>query len=201
MRCVTDSLEDPCSLRAIDAVHHELAELFLEHQERLLVFDLEWAERILLQYDKALRLHIRHEEELLLPVYDRADLPRRARAQVYSHEHAWILGRLDELRARLRDLRLRQSLKPRRVISLLERETTFKHFLHHHEQRENEFLFPILDGRLPRDERMDLLCRCEREWRQAGMPRGRYLRERSAPAPGRARRAGEDDSPAAENLP
>lgn len=164
---------DASSLHALDALHEELAELFLQHQELLLAFDVDAAAEALERYAAALNAHLRFEEEHLLPPYaDPArcpDVPKRARAEVFRLEHAKILALLDDVRARVVALRRSDGTRPpaREVLATLEREATFKGLVHHHEQRETLFQFPILDACLSAEERAALLAESERTWRAA----------------------------------
>src|SRR5206468_7867779 len=52
--------------------HERLNELFLLHQEALLRLDLDLAAERLRIYERELRAHMRVEEDLLMPVYERA---------------------------------------------------------------------------------------------------------------------------------
>lgn len=169
------------SFLALDRVHAELDELFLQHQEALFAGELAGAGELLDRFVARLRVHMRHEEDWLLPLYEerreRVAAERAAAADVYRLEHARMLALLAELRAALRGLEASGAPAARDVIALLDRESTFKHLVEHHDTREHNALYPALDRLASAEERRELTARCEREWARSASP------SRPAPRP------------------
>ncbi|HJP02250.1 MAG TPA: hypothetical protein QF764_10820 [Planctomycetota bacterium] len=126
-------------------VHEELSERFAVHQEQVLAGELAGAEEDLEAYCALLLVHMRSEETLVLPAFEALGLDcERGRVELYRAEHAKILWWLDELRRRLAELR-DSAQDPRARIALLDREATFKRVMEHHDLREREYLYPLLD--------------------------------------------------------
>jgi hypothetical protein len=68
-------------------IHERLNELFLLHQESLLRIDLEMAAKWLRIYKRELRAHMRVEEDLLIPVYERAGKIAGGPPEFFVGEH------------------------------------------------------------------------------------------------------------------
>jgi hypothetical protein len=126
-------------------VHEVLAERFAEHQERLVEGEIAVAAERFEAYAALLGVHMRSEEELVIPAFEGLGLDcERGRAELYRAEHARICWWIDELRAGLAALRgTPDDLRSR--IALLDREATFKRVMEHHDLREREYLYPLLD--------------------------------------------------------
>lgn len=156
------------SFLALERMHAELEELFLRHQEALLDLDLPAAQRLLDAYTRGTRLHVRLEETLVLPVYAQRATPkehsRRPPELIYFLEHQTILGLLDKIHLQLRLLAQPPHPPQRDLISLLEREATFKHVIAHHHERETSQLFAELDLLTAEDERRAALTQCAEAW-------------------------------------
>lgn len=157
------------SLAALDRYHQQLDELFLLHQEALLVQDFSLSVRCLALYHRALRLHIRQEDTLVLPLYAPLEAGAQWPSRVFSGEHRKLEALLGKVWTALAQLRRRPSR--RGVIELIEREKTLKHVAEHHHLRENEALFPALDAALPADQRAALIARIDAEWQRLGAAR------------------------------
>jgi len=149
-------------------VHQDLADGFFHHQEALLDRDFAAAAKHLDQYADMLTAHIRVEEEVVVPVFEtlqptlealRIDFARGA-AELYLTEHRKITDRLSTLGEQLARLQA-ASPEPRELIALLDRESHFKHMLEHHDLREREYLYPLLDEHLSEHERTDLWRRID----------------------------------------
>lgn len=137
-------------------VHDVLAERFAVHQEKLIAGELAVAEEHFEAYSSALRVHVRSEEELVIPAFEALGLDcERGRSELYRAEHAKILWWLDELRRGLAALRAGGG-DVRAVIALLDREGTFKRVMEHHDLREREYLYPLLDEHASEVERREL---------------------------------------------
>lgn len=152
----------------LDHVHEELNEIFLRHQDALIAFRLSMASDLLDDFEERLRLHMRHEEEWLLPLYearrDRQGQQRGLGAEVYALEHKKMLELLAKIRACLQDMAAVGSPTSREIIVLLDRECTFKNLVEHHNMREHNILYTELDRLTSEEERHELTSRCAQEW-------------------------------------
>ncbi|QSQ19924.1 hemerythrin domain-containing protein [Pyxidicoccus parkwayensis] len=143
---------------SLAALHRELEEQFLQHQDALLDLDVALAAERLDAYEAALRRHLEAEEALLLPVFARAGRIRGASPELFTGEHQRLLEFLARFRAALRALDSKAPDFKRAVLRLLDAETTFKHLSHHHELREETHFFPALDSVTDETERRELLA-------------------------------------------
>lgn len=148
-------------------LHAELDEDLALHREALMRLDLGTARERLDEFMAALTAHLREEEEVLLPAYEKLNVEvRGGGAHLYRAEHKKILWWLGELDRLLGELEAQPQVGPRDVLVVLDRECTFTHLLGHHDLRERGFLYPILDATLPVEARADLwagirACRLE----------------------------------------
>ena len=141
-------------------VHERLNELFLLHQEALLRLDLELAAGRLRIYDRELRAHMRAEEDLLMPVYERAGKIAGGPPEFFIGEHRRMLEFLDRFAAALEELKEGSGDPARRVIRLFDEEAMFKSLCEHHDMRERNIFFPALDRVTDEAERQELIGRC-----------------------------------------
>ncbi len=141
-------------------VHERLNELFLLHQEALLRLDLELAAERLRIYERELRAHMRVEEDLLMPVYERAGKIAGGPPEFFIGEHRRMLEFLARFAATLDELKGESGDPARRVIRLLDEEATFKSLCEHHDMRERNIFFPALDRVTDEGERRELIGRC-----------------------------------------
>jgi hemerythrin-like domain-containing protein len=142
-------------------VHDQLTELFLSHQEALLVDDIELARERLRVYERELLAHMQVEERLLLPVYERAGVIPGGQAVFFTGEHK----RMREFISRFFKVLERPApdvqTRRRQIIVLLDQEAMFKSLVEHHDQREKSILYPALDRVTSEAERLDLLTAIE----------------------------------------
>ena len=141
-------------------IHECLNELFLLHQESLLRLDLESAAERLRVYERELRAHMRVEEDLLMPVYERAGKIAGGPPEFFIGEHRRMLEFLARFAATLDELKGESGDPARRVIRLFDEEATFKSLCEHHDMRERNIFFPALDRVTDEDERRVLIGRC-----------------------------------------
>jgi hemerythrin superfamily protein len=140
-------------------LHHELDELFFEHQRALIRGDLEVALAKLEGYEKELLDHIWDEEEVLIPIYAaRAEAPVGGSAEIFLNEHRKIREYLVLFKAEFVKLSAAADLE-RAVIFLLDSQVIYKRLLVHHDTREREFLYPLLDQITTEPERLSLFQR------------------------------------------
>ncbi|MGE0130397.1 MAG: hemerythrin domain-containing protein [Blastocatellales bacterium] len=139
--------------------HERLNELFLLHQEALLRLDLELAAERLRIYTSELRAHMRAEEELLMPVYERAGKIAGGPPEFFIGEHRRMLAFLSHFATTLNELKDESGKQARRVIKLFDEEARFKSLCDHHDMRERNIFFPALDRVTSDAERRELINR------------------------------------------
>lgn len=162
-RVVDISLQEPppTSFLSLLETHEWLDELFLLHQEALLAGDLPLALEMLEKVEAEQREHIRVEEEILLPVYERAGKIPGGDPRFYINEHNKMLAILEDFKEILPRLVDEDPATTRReVLKLFDRGYWFKQLHEHHDQREENILYPVLDRVTDEEERRELLRRC-----------------------------------------
>lgn len=145
------------SFMSLLEVHAQLDELFLQHQEALVALDVPRARALLERYQRALEVHMRDEDELLLPLYERAGAAPRGPAELFSGEHARIKRQIARFFAVLDELGGQAT--PRGVVALITEQALFKGLMEHHDLRERELLYPTLDRTATPAERAMWLAR------------------------------------------
>ncbi|MBD3297130.1 MAG: hypothetical protein GF341_00590 [candidate division Zixibacteria bacterium] len=155
----------------LDLMHSELDEMFLRHQEGLIAGRLSDALQRLDRFERLLLLHMRHEEQQLLPAFEaqrsQQDEPPGLPAEVYVLEHKKICERLSEIKQPLVELQEQGQPSPRDLIAMLDLECGFKQLLDHHNRREHNLLYPDSDKLISEDKRMAMLEQCRTEWAEA----------------------------------
>lgn len=142
------------------ATHQNLKELFLQHQEALLDGDLAQARDRLEVFERALLHHMQDEEELLLPVYGRAGAIPGGPPILFTGEHKRMQELLAGFARALSSLEQEPDGRKRGILSLLDRQATFKNLMDHHDLREANILYPALDRVTSGAERREILARC-----------------------------------------
>jgi len=139
-------------------IHRALDELFFEHQAALIGLDFDRARSRLAEHRSELREHMRYEEEVLLPVYERAGSIPGGPIELFTGEHRRMMEFIDRFSVAVAELE-RAPDQVRGVIALLDDEAVFKSLCQHHDQRERNILFPALDRVTVDQERADLIAR------------------------------------------
>ena len=143
--------------------HDHLDELFLLHQEALVMMHWPLASELFEAYRSLLDLHIAQEEQVLLPLFERAGSVPRAPVVLFTGQHRKLVSHLDRIATALSDAP--QSEEPRRqVIALLELETAFKHLNEHHDGAEVAYFYPTLEKLATKDELANVVKQCWDEW-------------------------------------
>ncbi|CAN5857240.1 hypothetical protein BH23ACT11_BH23ACT11_04740 [soil metagenome] len=151
----------PSSFLSLLETHEWLDEYFLLHQEALLAGDLPLAFDLLKTVEEGQREHIRVEEELLLPVYERAGHVPGGRPEFYLNEHRKMLAILDGFMETVPSLIEKGAANARReIVELFDQGYWFKLLHEHHDQREENILYPVLDRVTDEEERKELLRQC-----------------------------------------
>ena len=148
------------SLACLLAVHTVLDEQFYRHQEALLNRDSSAARGQLSVFERTLGDHIRDEEDVLLPIYERAGAIPGGPAALFLGEHKRLLEMLHDFRNCLTSLMDGSTPQTRSILWLFDRETTFKNLMAHHHLRESHIFYPALDRVTCETERRELLARC-----------------------------------------
>jgi hemerythrin-like domain-containing protein len=154
----------PLSLFAtVHRFHQYLDELLHLHQESLLERDTVLALEFWQLHVQMLRLHIELEEEWLLPALERSVVKPAWGANIYRAEHGKILSLGDKLNQAISSL---HDIGPgrRALITLLDKQRSYKNVLEHHEEREEKGLLPELDAALSAREIHQLNSACGKCW-------------------------------------
>jgi hemerythrin-like domain-containing protein len=147
-------------------LHGVLEDLFLLHQEALLLLDVEAARDLLASYRELLALHMHHEETVVLPLFERAGPVKKWPVVLYTGQHDKMRAHLEAIEQRISALS--DSDPDRRaVLALLDAEATYKHLEEHHDGAERDGLFPITDGAVAESERAGVIHDVLAEWRSA----------------------------------
>jgi hemerythrin-like domain-containing protein len=153
------------TLQDLLGLHERLDELFLSHQEALLEGNLAEARTILAAYQELLELHMRHEELVLLPRYQRLGTSPAWPIELYVSQHERMRELLRGAVERLAGIDENEAGWRRELIRLLDFERSFKHLAEHHDLAERRGLFPALAIKLAKHEQAKLVGRWLREWR------------------------------------
>ncbi len=146
------------SIQSLSGVHDRLGRLFEDHQFALIRGDLQDARRLLARFANGIRAHIRHEEDVLLPVYkERVKVTRVGDPETIRDEHRQIDAALRKIEACTTELDREGGTWEGKVLHLLEEQYRFKQLLKHHNDREDRSLYPLLDAACSPDEKRDLL--------------------------------------------
>lgn len=125
-------------------IHSRLYDIFFEHQEALLEKDLSKAKDKLNQFIDLLLLHQKDEEELLMPIFCKTPNTAQDQKQLLM-EHKKLNTLLAQYQEYLERISISSTNLNRDIICLIDYETSFKHLLEHHDEREKTSFFPILD--------------------------------------------------------
>jgi hemerythrin-like domain-containing protein len=139
--------------------HEELHELFYRHQLALLHLDYSGAVGWLKRYEAALLKHMKDEEELLFPLYEeRAPKVRGETIDVFLGEHEKMKLYLELYNKEVPSL-AGEAEPERKLLQVLDSQTTFKRLCGHHDTRERKVLYPALDRLVTEEEKETLLKR------------------------------------------
>ena len=147
--------------------HQGLDELFLLHQEAVLLGRFDDAIQLLNCFKELHHLHMGFEDEKLIPgLYGLGDRGRWP-ASLYRDEHAKVQDLMVKTENNLLSLSKSQlSGKDLRrvVIAFLDRERTFKGLLEHHQEREEAGILPELDKQTDTKWRAEIIEPFLKEW-------------------------------------
>jgi hypothetical protein len=134
--------------KVVTQCHLELNELFLLHQEAVLLGKFDNAALVLNSFKELHRLHMDFEDEKLIPKLVALDYRGRWPASLYKSEHAKVqdlMGKTEDRLQALRQCQLSSKELRREIIAFLDKEKTFKGVCEHHQEREEAGILPELD--------------------------------------------------------
>jgi hypothetical protein len=141
-------------------IHRRIDESFLQHQEALLVLDVELARARLTLFELMLVEHMTDEEKLMLPIFERAGPLPGCSVELFTGEHRRMLQFVSRFHEKLDEMETAPEGLKRKVLSLLDEEAMFKLLMEHHNSREETIFYPALDAVASSDEREELIARC-----------------------------------------
>ena len=147
--------------------HQELDELFLLHQEAILLQKFDAATKLLSCFKELHALHRGFEDKQLIPELDGLVSQSRWPALLYTSEHAKIQELLEETEKNLLSLSKSQLSNQdlrREIIALLDEEKTFKGLCEHHQEREERGILPELDKQTDEKWRIRIIKPFLKEW-------------------------------------
>jgi len=131
--------------------------LFLQHQVQLLHKKNEQAFAIFEKLTLIRKVHLTVMEDCLLPVFKKTlqQIPDGAKPLYFEREKKQILKYLNKYIRKLGSIILNSEELD--IVTLFEEYAWFKDLMDHHDAREKAFLFPILDEKLQKSEKIELL--------------------------------------------
>jgi hypothetical protein len=153
---------------AIDKQHQQMEELFLLHQEALLLTKLPLARTLFSAWKNLQIAHLNFENDYLLTELETLEETRWPHT-LYLHEHKKVINLLNKAEHSLKELALEElslddgkgntnkthvsgKLFRRRLIELLEQHKSLKNVLEHHEQREQQGMLIELENHLSQEQ-------------------------------------------------
>jgi len=147
--------------------HKGLDEIFLLHQEAVLLGNFDDAIQLLNCFKELHHLHAAFEDEKLIPKLEKLHGRERWPASLYTLEHNKVQELMGKTENNLISLSQRQlsgrDLR-RAIITLLEYEKTFKGVCEHHQEREEAGLLPELDQNTDAKWRASIIEPFLKEW-------------------------------------
>ena len=147
------------SFLALLNTHKSLQEKFLLHQEALLNHDITAALSHLQAYEAELRVHMRFEEDELIPIYRRAGEIRGGAVAFFLGEHKRMIESLERSKAMLVRLQGEAPIAATEIIRLFDQQALYKQLVEHHDSREENIFYPTLDRMASAEEKRELLNR------------------------------------------
>ncbi|SRR5690554_2282225 len=127
--------------------HRDLRRWFLFHQECLLLGQDNFAQQCFAAFADYLSTHMQFEDSVVFPLVQEHAIATQWPMLVYSKEHEKIYTLLDKNTALLDDYtRMRGREKRIALLELLEKQRSFSHVMEHHEEREEQDMFVLLNA-------------------------------------------------------
>jgi len=138
-------------------VHTFVDEMFFDHQKALLHFEFDKALKLLEMYQATLIRHMQDEELILLPVYaDRAQQSGAGAPKLFFDDHEKMSSFIKLFLERIAEIKEQPDID-KAVLQILDREAFYLRLCSHHDKREAEFLYPILEEILTDAEKRDIM--------------------------------------------
>ena len=145
------------SISSLMTVNKVIDDLFFEHQRALLHFDFEKGLALLNAYESTLSSHMADEENILLPVYgERGEFPDAGAPKLYYDDHKKMRSYIELFKQTTSQIAAEPDIE-RALLHLLDREAFYLRLCSHHDRREADYLYPILDAVLSESEKSELL--------------------------------------------
>ncbi len=151
----------------ITQCHQTLDELFLLHQEAVLLGRFDDAIKLLNCFKELHHLHMAFEDGQLIPRLDEPGYQGRWPASLYSAEHAKVQGLMGKTENHLLLLnkgQLSGKVLRREIIAFLDNEKTFKGLCEHHQTREEAGILPELDKQTDTEWRKSIIKLFLKDW-------------------------------------
>jgi hypothetical protein len=139
----------------------------MQHQEALLQGHFDDAVTVLIHYDVCHQAHAQLEEDYLFPEFAKIERQSKWDVSLYEKEHekiASLFGNISDDLNWLRDQQLSDSQLHRNIITLLDKEKTFKGLTEHHEVREEDAMLKELDEQLEQSHIKELISDIKSTW-------------------------------------
>jgi hemerythrin-like domain-containing protein len=151
------------SLLELLEIHADLRERFATHRDFVVGLEFRRALEELLTFEQELRAHMNAEEAHILPLYrERVGRVIGGDPDFFTLEHRNILRNLEAAKESLRRLADDPKAGRRQAHEFLDQEWMLRNLIEHHDLREKNTLYPMLDQALTDQEREELLSRCGR---------------------------------------
>lgn len=160
-------------IKDLERVHVLLDDIFLDHQKALLHFEFEEALSLLEMYESILIRHMQDEELILLPVYaERAKFSGAGSPKHFFDDHTKMRSYVEVFKEKAAELESELDID-KALLQLLDREAFYLRLCGHHDKRETDFLYPILEKILSDDEERELMSKIDLDADRASIVRYR----------------------------
>ncbi len=158
-------------IKDLKNVHLLIDEMFFDHQKALLHFEFDKALTLLEMYQTTLIRHMQDEELILLPVYaERAAFSSAGAPKLFFDDHKKMRSFVELFIEKTAELKQQPNID-KAILLLLDREAFYLRLCSHHDKRETDFLYPILEEILTDFEKRDLLSRIDLKAETASVER------------------------------
>jgi hypothetical protein len=146
------------SIPDLNYFHDYMNKMFIAHQILIMRGKTEHAVDLLEKFRILQIQHIKDEEELLIPLYQKLIIrfPQGGAVEFYLHEHRQIEKFIDRLLVYLQSWTGKSSID-KNMVEQFDRCLRFKNLIDHHDARERIFLYRLLDQRLTALQQRDIL--------------------------------------------
>lgn len=158
-------------IKDLKNVHLLIDEMFFDHQKALLHFEFDKALTLLEMYQTTLIRHMQDEELILLPVYaERSAFSSAGAPKLFFDDHKKMRSFVELFIEKTAELKQQPNID-KAILLLLDREAFYLRLCSHHDKRETDFLYPILEEILTDFEKRDLLSRIDLKAETASVER------------------------------